>query len=175
VTLSGTGDAALTLPAGGYSFSFSLGSACTGAIAATLDPSITNAVNGWGSKSPVYWFGRTFGYALDSNNNATATVNTNSITMSDTGSTQRHYAFAGVAKGADTTAKAYIDTTGSYNSGMPGARIYGSNITYTNELTPNQTGVVYGAITADSTLGVQYRPSSTTTAGGVVLHALWLE
>jgi hypothetical protein len=175
VTLSGTGDAALTLPAGGYSFSFSLGSACTGAIAATLDPSITNAVNGWGSKSPVYWFGRTFGYALDSNNNATATVNTNSITMSDTGATQRHYAFAGVAKGADTTAKAYIDTTGSYNSGMPGARIYGSSVTYTNELTPNQTGVVYGSITADSTVGVQYRPSSSSAAGGIVLHALWLE
>lgn len=174
VTLSSTGDGALTLLAGGYTFSFSLGSACTGAIAATLQTGTTNVVNGWGSKTPVWWFGRTFGFSLDSTNNATATVGTNSITMSDTGA-QRHYAFAGVSKGANTTARAYIDTTGSYNSGMPGARIYGSSVTYTNELTPNQTGVVYGSITADGTVGVQYRPSSSSTAGGVVIHALWLE
>lgn len=174
VTLSSAGDGALVLPAGGYTFSFSLGSSLTGAIAATLVSGVTTTVNGWGSKSPVYWFGRTFGYALDSANNATATVNANSITMSDAG-VQRHYAFAGVAKGANTTARAYIDTTGRYNSGMPGARIYGSSVTYINELTPDQTGTVYGSITADGTVGVQYRPNSSSTAGGIVLHALWLE
>ena len=175
ITLSSAGDGALTLPAGGYTFSFSFSSALTGAISATLISGVTTVVNGWESKSPVYWFGRTFGYALDSANNATATVGANSITMSDTG-VQRHYAFAGVTKGSNTTAKAYIDTTGRYNSGMPGARIYGSSVTYTNEQAAGQTNIiVYGTISANSTVGVQYRPSSTSTAGGVVLHALWLE
>lgn len=175
VTLSSAGDGALTLPAGGYTFTFSLGSAITGAIAATLVSGVTNVVNGWEGKSPVYWFGRTFGYALYSGNNATATIGTNSITMSNTG-TQRYYAFAGVTKGSNTTAKAYIDTTGRYNSAMPGARIYGSSVSYANEQAAGQTNViVYGTISADGTVGVQYRPSSTSTAGGVVLHALWLE
>lgn len=174
VTLSAAGDSALSLPEGGYTFMFSLGSDIAGAIAASLVFGTTTIINSWGSKTPIYWFGRTFGYSLDSNNNATATINTNDITMSDTG-VQRRYAFAGVVKGSNTSARAYIDTTGRYNSSMPGARIYGSSVTYTNELTPNNAGIVYGTITADSTVGVQYRPNSTSVAGGVILHALWLE
>jgi hypothetical protein len=177
VTLSGTGDAALTLPAGGYTFTFSIGSACTGAIAATIQTGVTNIVNGWGNRFPVYWFGRGFGYTADPANVANATINANNISMSDSGANPtRHYAFGGVAKGNYTIAAAFIDTTGKYNSGMPGARIYGSSVTYTNEQTAGQTGVVVnGAITADSTLGVQYKPNGVNSPGGVVLHALWLE
>jgi len=174
-TLSAQGDASIVLPVGGYVFTFSLGNPVTGGIAANIDSSNT-VVNGWGDRNPAYWFGRTFGYSTGSTNSPTVSYQTNRIVLSDTTATTRTYYFSGITKGSHTQAKAYVDTTGSYNSGDGTAKVIGTNVTSTQGKAGGQSGVfLIGNVSANTTLGVSYRPSSSTVAGGVRVYALYLE
>lgn len=181
VTLSSTGDGALTLPAGGYTFSFSLGSAITGAIAATLVSGVTTAVNGWVDRTPVYWFGRTFGYAEEKQTQVTKTDYSNYMEARAAGgsaSTTRYFQYMAIPASGTTQAKALVDTVGNWGSGAP-AQIRGTSITATNTLPVGQTGVyMTGTVSAttETSAGFQWvSGSSSSVISGINLHAIWLE
>lgn len=174
--LGSSGEYGVLLNQGSYTFTFSISNSVTGVIAVTIDDNTTE-VCGWGNRNPVYWFGRRFGHTTGSSGGTfTPSYNTNYIAVSTTGSTKTTFYFNGVSKGSKAIAKAYVDTTGKYNSSFPKAQIYGSSVSSYLDQAAGQTGVMLeGTISADSTLGVTWRASSSTTAGGLNIYALWLE
>ena len=169
------GSGSAVLKEGAYSFTFSKSSGITGAIAANIDADHT-AVKAWGSRTPAFWFGRTFGYTTGSSGSPTVSTGTDYISMSDLNASRRTYYWNSVPKGSHTMAKAYVDTTGSYNSQDSTAKVTGSHVTSQTGQTGGKSGVLLtGNVSADTSLGVSYTPSSSSVAGGIKLYAIWLE
>lgn len=180
--LSVSGDGSLSLPAGAYTFSFSISSVISGTISATLEKGVTSVINGWGSRTPAYWFGRVSfpgGVSYATAGNATATYNTTYISLWNTraGETVFHLEFQDVSIGDSIYAYAYVDTTGKY-AGNYKAQVYGTGIEAKNTLDAPLSGVtLWGEIntTGVTTLGVSYKPNGSSAPGGINLYAIWIE